>query len=179
MKKLRDADGSNDAELRPGIDSAIKYLLGKKEQDQYLAGAPSFDYCGFLAKLDSAKSALDVAAKHLQRLETDLVLGRLDAYQLSAHRIHSAYEGTMNALAEIQITTSETKLLHAPTTRALSLQKSAVHLAYSLVGDRVRGQARAVATEIMDGAKLNDPHPDASTLTKWLKEIRTERANVK
>lgn len=177
MKKLRETGGLTDAELKLGIDAAIKYLLGKKERDQLLAGAPSFDYSGFLAKLESAKSALAVAVKHLQRLETDFDLGHLEVYRLSAPRIRSAYESAVAAKVQVQISASETKLFHTPATRKLDLQKSAVRLACALVGDRVRGPARVVAIQIMDGANLENP--EKSALTKWLNEIREENPNVK
>lgn len=177
MKKLQNTSGLSDAELKLEIAGSIEYLLEKKARDQFLTGTHSFDYGGFLAKLGSAESGLQAAVKHLRRLETDFALGNLDAYQLSAHRIHSAYEGAMNALAEIQIATNETKLFHTPATREMGLQKSAARLAYSLVGDRKKGQARAVAIEIMDGANLENP--EKSALTKWFKEFRTENANVK
>lgn len=172
MKKLRDTGGLSDAEIRLEIDASIKYLLEKKELHQSLTGYPSFDYPGYLAKLDSAKSALALAVKHLQRLETDFLMGHLDAYQMSAHRVHAAYDGAMNAMVQVQIATNETKLFHVPTTRALDLQKSAARLALALVGDRVRGQARSVAIKIMDGANLGNP--EKSALTRWLKEIKID-----
>ena len=163
-------------ELRCVIQSAANYLLDQqtrlKRGDRYFYEEQGC--AAFLAKLDSAGSGLQAAVKHLQALRTRFEFGEMDKFSSVDGRVRKAYDQALDAMVEIQITRHQTRIEHPPKTRGLYLQKSAARLAWAYVGDRVRGQARSVALEIL--TKANLPAPSDGALTRWFQEFRKEDA---
>ena len=176
------------------IERCSKYLL-EKQQREIDANKSQYGYGDFLAELCSVKKDIDSALKRLDRLSAHFEAGpvltadftklgwsspgglkTLGMGVFSDHhgRLVRTRDLELNASVEMNIMISEVKILHRRKTRALDLQKSAARLAYAIVGDRIKGQARKVAIQIMDKANLGNP--DKSSLTGWIKEFRKDEA---
>lgn len=178
------------------IERSAQYLIEKNQRDAEENKA-QYGHQSLLAELDSVRGDIASAVNRLGKLSVHFAAGPIlttDFNKLGwsspngvptlgmgpfvAHekRLLRTLHKSQDALAEIIILISEVKIFHTRKTRALDLQKSATRLAYAIVGDRIRGQARTVAIRIMDKANLGNP--DKSSLTGWLKEFREEGAEL-
>lgn len=160
------------------IEGCVKYLLEAQKDDESFAAAGFYDTAGFLAKLDSVERDLVSAVTHLSGIRNRLDLEKYSQFTLQSKRVSSALASALTSLATVKHTQQSVKNERPQVTRSNYYQKSAARLAFGIVGDRVRGEARAVALKIMDKAGLMPP-PETSTLTKWLGEFKGEDKNVK
>ena len=142
-----------------------------------LNGHPAKDDCifNFEQMNEELKSLQQDAArvmKRLNKLRGHLELGHLVPFEAVAPRIQQAATAVTDAQVQIFCAAQELHASHPATTRALTLQKSAVRLAYANWAVSKPRKIRAFAKKIILESGLEEV--DESTLSAWLKEIRDE-----
>lgn len=172
MTKKSSESGFN---LEREIERFAAYLRDKQARQDWLNDS-FYDPESFKSKLDSIERKLDGAVNDLIEVTTHFRFGRMDRFSHCDSRLSKSLSDAQDAVAAVRISKREVSILHSRT-RAQELQRSAVKLAYSLVGRISTRQVRGVAVRIMDKAGIHPP--DASTITEWRKEIENENSNVK
>lgn len=161
-------------DLQREIDDCVRYLISRKEHED-AAGRSFYDESGcsnFLGQLETTESVLDKAVKQLQRITTQFEFGKMDKFSNVEKSIHQACDQALNAWVSVHNIRRQVRLENTGKTRELSLQKSAVRLAYAMQNNIGKRSIRSVSEKIMLGAKLDLPTDSAITL--WLQEFKAE-----
>lgn len=153
------------------VQGIVQYLKERQEREAWM-GRAFHDRPAFAIELDSILADLNRANKRLDTLTSHFALGRMDPFFDIEERVGKAREAAMDAWVNAWRAKQELIVQHPQRTRSLDLQRAAVNLSVACFDRLGRGVASMQAKRIMHLAGL--PEPDASSITKWMKEFRSE-----
>lgn len=171
-----------DADISAWVKSCAKYLIEKRDRELFFSGrrtpsgdaVPHFhDYDGVMSELDSLERDINSALRRITNLHTHFCMGELIPFEGTHNDIVRARDALWTAWSSVTKAKQDTREMHPPPGKALSLQKAATRLATGpfAVGDGFRS-VRALAKRIMIEAKL--PVPDEKTITNWIRELKDD-----
>jgi hypothetical protein len=126
------------------------------------------DFEGVRTELDAAAIDLQRAYGRLSSLRAHFARSELVPFDGLAPAVYSAATRAAQACAELNIARHRLETYHPPRTRAMSLQQTAVRLAYAHLHTTEPRQVRRAAKKIMLLAGLAEPSDRA--ITAWIRE---------
>lgn len=134
-----------------------------------------YDYEGLMSQLDSSEREINTAYQTLSKLSKHFELGELIFFDEAASTVKNAKDSLLKAWLDVRGAKEIVRFYHPTGTRALDLHKLAVRFAEVYAGDEAPRRVRAIAKSIMLAANL--PEADDSSISNWMREVRTEMGN--
>ena len=171
-----------DADISAWVKSCAAYLIEQRDSDLFFSGRQTppgdegshfHDYDGFMSELDSLEREISSSLSRATNLDKHFRMGELIPFEHAQKDIERVKNALKNALVSVNQAEHDTREMHPPPGKALSLQKAATRLATGpfAVGEGFRS-VRALAKRIMIEAKL--PIPDEKTITNWIRELKDD-----
>lgn len=145
----------------------------RESLDRHMAGARVFhDHDGLLVEIQSATEYLQRAHMTLARLRLHFARGELEPFASLSGAIGAATTSAAKACAELAIAADLLHSRHPPRTRALTLQRSAVTLAYAYLGEINPRGVRDAAKKMLLEAGIEQPSD--RSLSAWIREEKSK-----
>ena len=160
-----------DRDIEREVQGIVQYLQERRDREARM-GQTFHDRPALAIELDSILEDLNRANKRLDALTSHFAMGRLDQFSDIEEKVVKARGAAMDAWVNAWCAKQELVVQHPQRTRSLDLQRAAVNLSVACFDRLGRGIASKQAKRIMHLAGLHEP--DASSITKWMKEFRGE-----
>ena len=160
-----------DRDIERKVQGIVQYLQERRSREAR-TGQTFHDRPALAIELDSILEDLSRATTRLAALFSHFELGRMDQFIGIHGRVAKSDKAAMDAWVHAWCAKQELTVEHPQRTRSLDLQRSAVKLSVACFDRLGKGVARKQSKRIMQLAGLHEP--DASSITKWIREFRDE-----